>query len=90
MSQKFEALLNRRSAFARGYGATGNADTADETQIPSDPFNPRNPRLLFSTARNCQSQEDEQNTEQRTRPSLSGGPCEFDLHAHGVLLLARN
>ena len=40
ISQKFEESLNRRSTYARGYGATGNADTADETQIPSDPFNP--------------------------------------------------
>jgi len=38
ISQKIEELLNRRSAYARGYGATGNADTADETPIPSDPF----------------------------------------------------
>jgi len=42
---------------------TGNADTADETQIPSDPFNPRNPRLLFST-KNCQGDGGEQKTEQ--------------------------
>jgi hypothetical protein len=43
------------------------ADTADETQIPSDPFNPRNPRLLFSSAKNCQGEKGDQNTEQWTR-----------------------
>jgi hypothetical protein len=41
ISEKIEELLNRGSAFARGYGATSNADTTDETQIPSAPFNPQ-------------------------------------------------
>jgi hypothetical protein len=70
ISQELEKLLNRRSAFARGYGATGDADVADETQIPSDPFKPRNPRLLErcgSPAKNYQGEEGDRNTEQRTR-----------------------
>jgi hypothetical protein len=58
-------------------------------QIASDPFNPRNPRLLFSSAKNCQG-EDDQNAEQRAHSSLSGGPGEFDLRTYYVALLARN
>jgi len=33
----------------------------------SDPFNARNPRLLFSTTKNHQRQEGDQNAEHRTR-----------------------
>jgi hypothetical protein len=60
---------------ARGYGA-GNADSADETQISSDRFNPR---LLFSSVEICQGEKSDQTAEQGTRHRLSRELCEFDL-----------